>query len=69
MRKSPRQALRDRAELSFSLNVMRGHDEFKKLKFKTVMDGLKKAKEVKGVKDDFGLNQIFQALRLLVEDE
>lgn len=48
---------------------MRGHDEFKKLKFKTVMDGLKKAKEVKGVKDDFGLNQIFQALRLLVEDE
>ncbi len=57
---SPRQALRD-PDLGFGLTVMRGYDQRRRERFESVMTSVAK-------KDDFGLNRLFQALRLIFED-
>jgi hypothetical protein len=50
--------LHPRAELAFDLTVMRGHDRFRRDLFEAA--GKRAAEQ-----DDFGLNRIHQALRLL----
>jgi len=56
----PREALRD-PDLGFGLTVMRGHDLHRAEKLRRVAEKASK-------NDGFGLNRIYQALRLIFED-
>lgn len=58
---TPHQALQD-PHLGFNLSVMRGHDKMRSEKFAEIARRVAK-------KDSLGVNRIYQALRLLYEDD